>query len=186
MLAVLARLVALLPWRALGAMGRAIGWLAGSLVRVRRAHVQQAMTVAGIAAPARQADAMYASLGRSAVEFLWLAGRERRGRAGREIAGRGGEIARHVTLDPGSSERWRRAVLGGRGVVIAASHTGNWDLAACAMARDVELLVVTKRLSVAPIDRFRQPTRAALNTSREPGAPWRDRGRSSAAAEPWR
>ncbi len=128
-------------------MGRAVGWLAGSLFRVRRAHVEQSMAVAGIEAPSRQADAMYASLGRSAVEFLWL-------------AGRGGQIASHVTLDPGSIERWQRAVRGGRGVVIAASHTGNWDLAACTMARDVELLVVTKRLSVASIDRFWQSTRA--------------------------
>jgi KDO2-lipid IV(A) lauroyltransferase len=161
-LAVLARLVALLPWRALCAMGRVIGWLAGSLLRVRRAHVERSMAIAGIEGPSRQADAMYASLGRSAVEFLWLAGRERadRGREGREREGRGGEIARHVTLDPASVGRWADAVRGGRGVVIAASHTGNWDLAACTMARDLELLVVTKRLSVASIDRFWQSTRA--------------------------
>ena len=29
------------------------------------------------------------------------------------------------------------ALARGRGVVVAASHTGNWDLAACAVARDV-------------------------------------------------
>jgi Kdo2-lipid IVA lauroyltransferase/acyltransferase len=50
----------------------------------------------------------------------------------------------------------------GRGVVIASSHTGNWDLAACTMAREVELLVVTKRLSVRWLDRFWQSTRAAM------------------------
>ena len=147
LLGALARVVGLLPWRALGALGRAVGWLAGSLFRIRRAHVEQAMGIAGIEAPSRQADALYAGLGRSAVEFLWL-------------ARRGGEIARHVTIDPASAARWRAAVDAGRGVVIAASHTGNWDLAACVMARDIELLVVTKRLSVASVDRFWQSTRA--------------------------
>ena len=48
----------------------------------------------------------------------------------------------------------------GRGVVIAGTHTGNWDLAACAMATRGELLVVTKRLSVGWLDRFWQTTRA--------------------------
>ncbi len=105
------------------------------------------MTLAGVEAPSRHADDLYAALGQSAVEFLWL-------------ARRGGEVARHVVIDPTSAGRWRAAVDGGRGVVIAASHTGNWDLAACAMASDLELLVVTKHLSVASIDRFWQSMRA--------------------------
>jgi KDO2-lipid IV(A) lauroyltransferase len=46
-------------------------------------------------------------------------------------------------------------------VVVAASHTGNWDLAACAIARDVELAVVTKHLSARSLDAFWQATRAA-------------------------
>jgi Kdo2-lipid IVA lauroyltransferase/acyltransferase len=147
LLGALARLVGLLPWRALAAPGRALGWVAGSLLRIRRPHVEQAMALAAVEAPSREADALYAALGQSAVEFLWL-------------AGRGGEIARHFAVDPASAARWRAAVEGGRGVVIAASHTGNWDLAACAMARDVELLVVTKHLRVASIDRFWQSMRA--------------------------
>jgi Kdo2-lipid IVA lauroyltransferase/acyltransferase len=147
LLRALARLVGLLPWRALAGLGRRVGWLAGSVLRIRRAHVERAMGVAGIGSPARAAGAMYEALGRSALEFLWLAGRD-------------AELSRHVAIDPSSVERWRAAVAGGRGVVIAASHTGNWDLAACAMAREVELLVVTKHLSVASIDGFWQSTRA--------------------------
>jgi Kdo2-lipid IVA lauroyltransferase/acyltransferase len=44
--------------------------------------------------------------------------------------------------------------------VLAASHTGNWDLAACAVAREVPLTIVTKRLSVGWLDAFWQSTRA--------------------------
>jgi len=90
---------------------------------------------------------MYRSLGASALEFLWL-------------ARRGDEATGHVRIHPASEARWRAALGQGRGVVIAASHTGNWDLAACAVARDVELLVVTKRLSLGSIDGFWQATRA--------------------------
>lgn len=147
LLGALARLVGWLPWRALGIFGQAVGWLAGSVLRIRRRHVARAMGAAGIEAPSREARAMYAALGRSAVEFLWL-------------ARRGAEVARHVAVDAASGPVWRAALARRRGVVIAASHTGNWDLAACAMARDVELLVVTKRLSVTSIDRFWQSTRA--------------------------
>ncbi|HTB72909.1 MAG TPA: lysophospholipid acyltransferase family protein, partial [Polyangiaceae bacterium] len=70
------------------------------------------------------------------------------------------DLAPHVAIDPASAGPWRAALEGGRGVVIAASHTGNWDLAACAIARDVELLVVTKHLRAPSIDRFWQSTRA--------------------------
>jgi KDO2-lipid IV(A) lauroyltransferase len=143
----LAAAVAALPWRALGWAGALVGWLAGSVLRIRRAHVEEAMRAAGVEAPAKAARGMYRSLGASALELLWL-------------ARRGDEATRHVRIDRASEERWRGALARGRGVVIAASHTGNWDLAACAVARDVELLVVTKRLSLRSIDGFWQSTRA--------------------------
>jgi Kdo2-lipid IVA lauroyltransferase/acyltransferase len=139
--------VAALPWRALGWAGAFVGWFAGSVLRIRRGHVEEAMRAAGVEAPARAARGMYRSLGASALELLWL-------------ARRGDEATRYVRIDPASEPRWRDALAQGRGVVIAASHTGNWDLAACAVARDVELLVVTKRLSVRSIDGFWQSTRA--------------------------
>jgi KDO2-lipid IV(A) lauroyltransferase len=91
---------------------------------------------------------MYRALGRSALELLWLGG-----------PGAGGGT--HARIDAASTGPWRDAVGRGRGVVIAASHTGNWDLAACTMAREVDLLVVTKRLSIPSLDRFWQSTRAA-------------------------
>jgi KDO2-lipid IV(A) lauroyltransferase len=131
------------------ALGAVLGWLAGSVLRIRRAHVERSMLAAGVAAPAREARAFYRELGVSAVEFLWL-------------AVRGSEVLSRVEIEPTSRSRWDEALAMGRGAVVAASHTGNWDLAACAMAREVELLVVTKHLSVGWLDRFWQSTRAAL------------------------
>ncbi len=107
------------------------------------------MRAAGIDAPEREARAFYAELGVSAIEFL-------------QLALRGPRALSHVEIDGPSRARWRDALATNRGVVVAASHTGNWDLAACAVAREVELLVVTKHLSVRWLDRFWQSTRAAL------------------------
>ena len=130
-------------------LGALLGWLAGSVLRIRRRHVEESMRLAGIARPAVAARAMYASLGVSALEFLWMALRGRRALEG-------------VRFDEASRARWDEARGRGRGVVVAASHTGNWDMAACAVARDVELLVVTKHLTVRWLDRFWQSTRARL------------------------
>lgn len=130
-------------------LGAALGFVAGTVLRIRRAHVERAMTAAGIAHPARQAAAMYRALGASAFEFLWM-------------AARGPSALRVVSIAPASRERWAQALAAGKGVVVAASHTGNWDLAACAIARHVELLVVTKRLHVRWLDRFWQSTRRRL------------------------
>ncbi|MEO7109562.1 MAG: lysophospholipid acyltransferase family protein, partial [Polyangiaceae bacterium] len=87
-------------------------------------------------------------LGISAVEFLCL-GASKDSTAEANI-----EDASRVTL--------REARGLGRGVVIAASHTGNWDLAACAIAKQLPLLVVTKRLKMRWIDAFWQNTRTRL------------------------
>jgi KDO2-lipid IV(A) lauroyltransferase len=133
-------------------LGALLGWLAGSVLRIRRRHVEESMQAAGIARASAEARAMYASLGRSAVEFLWMAVRGRPALGG-------------VRFDAASHVRWLEALGQGRGVVVAAYHTGNWDLAACAVARDVELLVVTKHLSVRWLDRFWQSTRGRLGVS---------------------
>src|SRR5262249_24579739 len=135
------RRVAPMPRFLLHACGWALGWLAGSVLRIRRAHVEASLRAAGIPRAAAHARAMYRALGVSAMEFLWLA-----------VAGR--RALAHVRIDDASRERWRDALSRGRGVVVAASHTGNWDFAACAMAGEGELLVVTKRLRIGWMDRF--------------------------------
>ncbi len=106
------------------------------------------MRAAGLGDASLLARAMYRSLGTSVFEFLAMA-----------LAG--SRILRLATVEPGSRRAWAQARAHG-GVVLAASHTGNWDLAACAIAREVELLVVTKHLSVRWLDRFWQRTRARL------------------------
>jgi Kdo2-lipid IVA lauroyltransferase/acyltransferase len=117
-------------------------------LRIRRAHVVQSMARAGVADPNRAASAMYRALGISAVEFLFL-GADRHSNARADIEG-------------ASRDSLAAARSLGRGVVIAASHTGNWDLAACAIAKQLPLLVVTKRLKIRWIDAFWQNTRARL------------------------
>jgi KDO2-lipid IV(A) lauroyltransferase len=88
----------------------------------------------------------------SAVEFLCMAAR-----------GRGAAtLLERVRIEPASAGPWSDALRLGRGVVVAASHTGNWDLAACALAKGVDLLVVTKHLRVRWLDRFWQTSRVNL------------------------
>jgi KDO2-lipid IV(A) lauroyltransferase len=158
LLRALARAFALLPWRELRAVGAVLGWFAGSVARIRRRHVESSMAASGVASPAREAGAMYRSLGVSAAEFLWL-------------AGRGPGAAIHAQVDERSRGALAEAFAGGKGVVFAASHTGNWDLAACAMARalrGLEFLVVTKHLRARGLDRFWQETRGAQGVSLAP------------------
>jgi KDO2-lipid IV(A) lauroyltransferase len=129
--------------------GALLGWVAGSVLRIRRRHVEDSMAAAAIERPREVARGMYRALGVSAMEFLWMA-----------MAGE--RALRRVRIEAGSVDAWRAAVAGGKGVVVAATHTGNWDLAACAIARDVELTVVTKHLSVRWLDRIWQTARASL------------------------
>jgi len=82
----LAAVVAILPWAALEPVGALLGWLAGSVLRIRRAHVEQAMGAAGIEDASGSARGMYRALGASALEFLWL-------------TRRGNEATRHVRID---------------------------------------------------------------------------------------
>jgi KDO2-lipid IV(A) lauroyltransferase len=156
LLRLLAALAARLPWRALRPFGAVVGWTAGSLLGIRRGHVLEAMRAAKVNSPARAARAMYRSLGVSAMEFLWLAARSESAEG-------------HVRLAGEAAPVWDEAIARGRGVVIAASHTGNWDLAACAMAGRGPLLVVTKHLRATGINRFWQEARARRGVLLAPG-----------------
>lgn len=144
----IALLVAALPWRALRPLGAALGWLAGPVLRIRRAHVVASMRRAGIARPAATARRMYASLGAGLLELLWMSAR------------RTADLDAVVTFAPEALAAVERCRVRGRGVVVATAHTGNWDLVACAAARVAPLTVVTKRLSVRGLDRFWQSARA--------------------------
>jgi KDO2-lipid IV(A) lauroyltransferase len=136
---------ATLPFSDLSVFGDALGAFVGGALRIRRAHVEHAMTRAAIANPRANAAAMYASLGTSVLEVLWLAGAAR-------------DLRDVVTID--ASARRVLSDSKSRGAVLAASHTGNWEIASCFVAKTLPLLVVTKHLSVGFVDRFWQASRA--------------------------
>lgn len=150
----LAAAVACLPFRWLRGLGAALGFLAGSVLRIRRRHVEASLQRAGIAPGAAVARGMYASLGTGIFELLWLAGKP------------ASALADWFTMDPACAAALHRAAALGRGVVVATAHTGNWDLAACAAAQWIagegsaaRLHVVTKRLSWRALDRYWQRLR---------------------------
>lgn len=129
-------------------LGRAVAlvlaFVVGDLVRVRRMHVEAAMTRAGVHNPRRMARAMYRDLARGLVELIAMALRP------------GARAFARVALPT----KTLSAIQGARfGAVIATAHTGNWDLCACAVARRTPLSVVTKRLSVRLFDSLWQGVR---------------------------
>lgn len=150
LLRVLAFATALLPWGALARAGAVIGWLAGSLLRIRRAAVVAAMTRAQIVDPQRAARSMYASLGAGVMELLWLTGSSPEQRAE--------AVRAHVVLDDELVVAVRAACARGP-VVLAASHTSNWELVAFGAARALavehrRLAVVVKPQSVGAFNAF--------------------------------
>jgi lauroyl/myristoyl acyltransferase len=149
----LARLIGALPFRALPALGAVLGWLAGSALRIRRAHVEEAMRRAGIAGAKAEAARMYRALGASLFELLWLAGK------------RAARASEHARFDPRSQAALDDAIDAaasrGVGIVLAASHTGSWELAAAAIAESRALTAVTKRIHAASIDAFVRDARAS-------------------------
>ena len=150
----LAWMIARAPWSWLGPIGAAIGLFAGSLLRIRRRHVEASLRAAGIEPASAIARQMYRSLGTGLVELLWLAGREP------------GAIDDRFEMAPRAAAALRDAAAMGRGVIVATAHTGNWDLSACASARWIAahlgagLTVVTKQLSWHALDRYWQRLRA--------------------------
>jgi KDO2-lipid IV(A) lauroyltransferase len=143
---------ALLPWRVALAFGAFIGFLAGSVLRIRRAHVEGTMRGAGISVADNGwfAGQMYRAMGASLAELLWL-------------AGRGGlaKPSQLASLDAASRTKLKRALARGRGAVLATGHTGNWELAAAAIAEEWPLAIVAKPMHVAMVQRFIRRAREA-------------------------
>jgi KDO2-lipid IV(A) lauroyltransferase len=159
-LGALAAVVASFPFRWLRALGVPFAWLFGSVLRIRRAHVEASIARSGCPVPRRAALGMYRALGASVMELLWLSRRE---------TGSLGDVCK---LDPSSRRLLLDALLDGKGAVLAASHTGNWELAACALARSLDLLVVVKPISMGGFDVFMRRAREAhgLRLARPEGA----------------
>lgn len=115
----------------------AIAFVVGRVVQLRRREVLGAMQRAGMTCVEQRADAMYRALARMLLDTLALAFR----------------APARVDLDA----ELKLAVAGG--AVVATAHTGSWDATACAVARERPLLVVSKRLSIAWLDRLWQGLR---------------------------
>lgn len=149
-LAVLASSIALLPWSSLAWPGRLLGWFFGDVLRVRRRAMRAAAARAGLDAPDAVVAGMYRQLGRSIVELLWLAG------APAERAARA--VASFAELAATERDVLRAAMARGP-LVIAASHTGNWELGAFALADFLaregrSLAVVVKPIHVRGFQSF--------------------------------
>lgn len=129
--------------------GALLGWLAGGLLRLRRRHVEDAMRRAGVGDPTRAAAAMYASLGAGVFEVLARALGRPRPRVG---------------LDPASEAAWAAALADGP-VVVAASHTGNWELAAAWLAERTPSAVVAKPMHSAWFERLLGGVRRRLGVA---------------------
>ncbi len=85
----MAALVGCVPFGDLGVLAAPLAWLAGAVVRVRRAHVEASMIRAGLRGVSASAGGMYASLATGVMELFWLAGAPRR------------DLATVVTIRPG-------------------------------------------------------------------------------------
>jgi KDO2-lipid IV(A) lauroyltransferase len=149
LLRALSAFVGRLPWTWLRALSWPLAWVVACLWRVRRIHVERSMRTAGIEAPRRAARAHYGSLATSSLEVLWMAGRPEE------------PLSPVVEIDPASREAFERARSKGRGVVFAASHTGNWEIAAARLAEEIPFLAVTKELRVRGFDGFATKLRAS-------------------------
>jgi Kdo2-lipid IVA lauroyltransferase/acyltransferase len=91
---------------------------------------------------------MYRALGANVMELLWLSRRP-------------DALGDVCSLDARSREALTSARAKGRGIVLAASHTGNWELAACAMARELALTVIVKPIANRGVDAFMTRARRA-------------------------
>ena len=158
----IARVVAIASFSRLGWVAR----LVAPAVRVRRGHVRAAMARAGV--PLGVAARVYVDLVRGALELLWLSGRLCRDpESARRV------VRDRVRLDDASHATLTKELDGGP-VVIAASHTANFELASYWLARELSArgrpaAALVTRQGVGAADRFVTSLRRAFGI--EPLAP---------------
>jgi len=138
LLELLERAVCRLEWKTAQRIGGFLGLVWYTLVPVRRRTVMKnlALAMPDVTAKERRRIARdhYLHLGKSALEFLWLAGR--------------GMQKSDVIAEENGIEHYHGCLEEGGGVMVVTGHFGNWDLVACMQAaKGVPLHVVTKDLS---------------------------------------
>jgi KDO2-lipid IV(A) lauroyltransferase len=119
-------------------LGAGLGWVVGSVLRIRRDVVERNLALAfpdrTARWRARTASASYVHLGREAVAVLRLAG----------LAAPDMRVRTSVV----GLEELREALAEGRGAVLVTGHLGNWEIAGAALAvREVPLLAVAKGMA---------------------------------------
>jgi KDO2-lipid IV(A) lauroyltransferase len=129
-----------LPERVALALGGALGWFAGVVLRVRRAdvdrHLGWAFPDATAAWRARVARASYVHLGREAIGTFRLAGMH------------AAEVRARTLVSDEDLAAFRRAVAEGKGVLVMTGHLGNWELGGAAFsARGTPLVAVAKGMA---------------------------------------
>ncbi len=127
-------------------IGAALGWIAFHLVRVRRAHVEASLGRAGL--DPGVAPEVYRELGVGLAEVVVARWRPDAARA-------------RVVIEPSAREALERARAAGP-VILACSHTGNWEAAAFACARIAPLACVVKPISNRVIDALCTHVRARM------------------------
>lgn len=156
LLRAIAFVVGRLPSRGRAAVAWLVAFVFGAVLRHRRSHVEAAMRRAGLPDPKRHAARMYEQLARSVIELLTISSVSRHDRDA-WITDR---------VESPDEALIARAMSQRHPVVILASHTGNWELAAAAAAKkwvaDRGLHLVAKPLHSRMFDRFTRRLREEL------------------------
>lgn len=143
---VVVAVLSVLPWRAAGAVGAAIGKLGFWPVGIRRRVVEHQLAAAFPELDAterrRIAIGSYANLGRLAVESAIIS-----------------NLPAGAVLDrfhpPDGWEHIERPVSAGQGVILVAGHLGNWELCmAYIAARGIKVSAVVRQLGNPLFDRY--------------------------------
>lgn len=137
-LSLVAALVARSSSRGRALVAAFLGWLVGTVLGIRRRHVADAMAAASIAPD--EVGAFYRALAKRAVDLVAVGG--------------GAELPEDAPRLTDSAREALETARANGPVVIAASHTGNWELAAFTLAEEMPLAVVAKRQGVGAADRF--------------------------------
>ena len=153
---VLQGVLLLLPERVALALGGALGWVAGTVLRVRRKVVDDhlAMAYPGESRSwrARVARASYVHLGREGAVTFRLSALDP------------AAVVARTTIH--GLEAFRSALATGTGVVLATGHMGNWEVGGAAFAtRGMPTLAVTKGMANTFFDRALVEARGRLGVS---------------------
>jgi KDO2-lipid IV(A) lauroyltransferase len=146
-----------LPERWALEIGATLGWLAGSVVRVRRRVTDENLARAFPDRDRRWRDrvarASYRNLGREAVATFLFAGEP-------------AERVLERTPDAIGVEGMLAAARAGRGLILLTGHLGNWEMAGgAAAARGAPMAAVSVRQANRLIDETLVRTRARLGIS---------------------